>query len=136
MKKIVRINEQYIRSVISESLKRRLMEDYDYGGYDGGEEGDEDDWRLSEPTEEEVGAVIDDLSSRCSEFGLTFRDLGDNEFGVLCKVGNDGIPSGNVPEFLKCVDGMKASGLLMQLGGGVTNSGIWHRKYRILKGSH
>ena len=133
MKKVIKINESTIKRVVMESLKRRLFENNDYDDIYDGEGDDEDDWRSGEPDENEVQSVLSDMENRCKGFGLTFRDLGDHEFGVICKVGNDGIPSGNVSEFLKYAEMKKADGSLMQIGGGVSNNGIWHRKYRILK---
>lgn len=126
MKKSILINESVLRNIVSETLKKLIREGID--DLDGDFEEDEiDDWRSEEPSQNSVQTIMSNIQQKCAQNGVTFKNLGDNEFGVIS--GNQGCPM--VASFLKS---MENNGTIYKTGGEILPNDVLRIKYRIIKG--
>lgn len=169
---IVKINESQLRSLIKNSIKKMLKEDFpstrpenkfnatnpsywkdnhgyddekankasdwmsrhygdleeDYDDvYDDEENGEEqDDWRSEEPSESDVTSILQQIQEKCNECGATFKNLGENEFGVISR-------NGNCPEVENLLQMLENNGVIYNTGGQVSTVGPWHAKFRVIK---
>lgn len=126
---IVKIDEKRFYSMIgrmvNESIRRIINEiDNDYI-----DDEPVDDWRSEEPSEADLNMAMGDIGQMAHDNGLTFRKLGNAEFGVMCQVGSDA----NIQGFMDRMKTFVSDGMLHELGTGTTLNGIWHAKFRILK---
>lgn len=96
---------------------------------DGGDfEDDEiDDWRSEEPSQNSVQSIMSSIQQKCAQNGATFKNLGDNEFGVIS--GNQGCPL--IASFLRS---MENNGTIYKTGGEILPNDVLRIKYRIIKG--
>ncbi len=126
MKKSILINESTLKRIVSETLKRMIREDID-DLEDGYEEDEIDDWRSEEPSQDSVQSIMTNISQKCIQNGITFKNLGDNEFGVI---------SGNksCPEIALFLQSMEKDGTIHKTGGGILPNSVLRVKYRIIKG--
>lgn len=103
-----------------------LDEDYD-DVYDDEENWEEqDDWRSEEPSENDVTSILQQIQEKCNECGATFKDLGENEFGVISR-------NGNCPEVENLLQTLENNGVIYNTGGKVSTNGPWHAKFRVIK---
>lgn len=120
MKKII-LNESQLKKIIKESVKRLLSEDID----DIDDEIPvEDDWRSEEPSHGYVQSTLENIEQQCNACGATFKNLGDNEFGVIIKDAN------NSSELITTLKDMKERGIIYNTGGNIASGRI---KFRIIK---
>lgn len=124
-KNIVRINESQFVSLIQNSVKR-ILKEYEGDNFDdNGDVVDTDDWRSEEPCEDEVTSILSTVRERCESCGAVFKELGDNEFGVISRNGN----SMDVVVLLK---GLEKDRVIYNTGGEISENGPWHAKFRII----
>lgn len=103
-----------------------LEEDYDEDIYDGDEDyNDEDDWRSEEPSENDVQDVMLQVQNKCNDNGAIFKDLGDNEFGVLSR-------DNNAYAVVMLLKKMESNGVIYNTGGKLSEIGPWHAKFRVI----
>jgi len=170
--KIVKINESQLKTLIKNSIKKILKEDFSaerpenkfnatnpsywkdnhgyddekankasdwmsrhYGNleedyddvYDDGENVEEqDDWRSEEPSKNDVMLILQKIQEKCNECGAVFKDLGENEFGVISR-------NGNCPEVENLLQMLENNGVIYNTGGKVSTNGPWHAKFRVIK---
>lgn len=104
-----------------------LEEDYDEDTYDGDEDYyNEDDWRSEEPSENDVTSILQQIQEKCNECGAMFKDLGENEFGVISR-------NGNCPEVENLLQMLESDGVIYNTGGQVSTVGPWHAKFRVIR---
>ena len=103
-----------------------LEEDYN-DLYDDEENGEEqDDWRSEEPSENDVTSILQQIQEKCNGCGATFKDLGENEFGVISR-------NGNCHEIENLLQMLEGNGVIYNTGGKVSTNGPWHAKFRVIK---
>lgn len=103
-----------------------LEEDYD-DVYDNEENWEEqDDWRSEEPSGNDVMTILQQIQEKCNGCGATFKDLGENEFGVISR-------NGNCPEVENLLQMLESNGIIYNTGGQVSTVGPWHAKFRVIK---
>lgn len=104
-----------------------LEEDYNDDVYDDEENGEEqDDWRSEEPSQNDVMSILQQIQKKCDECGAVFKDLGENEFGVISR-------NGNCPEVENLLQMLENNGVIYNTGGKVSTNGPWHAKFRVIK---
>ena len=123
-KNIVRINESQFVSLTQNSVKR-ILKEYEGDNFDDNDVVDTDDWRLEEPGEDEVSSILSTVRERCESCGAIFKELGDNEFGVISRNG----VSMDVVTLLK---GLEKDRIIYNTGGEISENGPWHAKFRII----
>jgi len=131
-KKVIRINENHIRNLVKEALRKLVKEDID--GYDDENEIDPDDWQSEEPSDLEVNDILMTFKRESEQLGLNFRDLGEKEFAVTCKIGDNGKATCDIKQFLEMAAMYVNRGVLKIIGHGISKAGTWYYKYRIIKG--
>jgi len=119
------LNESAIRKIVSETLRRLIKE---YGDDELGDDYvDHDEWRSEEPSENEVMQILQQIQKKCNECGATFKNLGENEFGVISKNGNCS-EVGNLLQYLE------QNRIINRTGGHISINNPWHVKYRVISG--
>ena len=81
------LNESTIRKIVAETL-RRLIKEYEDDDL-GDDYVDPDDWRSEEPSHGYVQSTLENIEQQCNACGAVFKNLGDNEFGVIIKDANN-----------------------------------------------
>lgn len=117
-----------IKTMVLESVKKCVNEIYDLNDElppDGLDGEVEDDWRLEEPSADAVGNILSQVEQKCAEDGAVYKDLGDNEFGVIVRNGG----GMNIGSFLS---NLEQKGVIYNTGGGISQNGPWHAKYRVI----
>ena len=118
------LNENTIRQIVEETLKRLIKE---YEDDDLGDDYvDPDDWRSEEPSENDVTSILQQIQEKCNECGAMFKDLGENEFGVISR-------NGNCPEVENLLQMLESNGVIYNTGGQVSTVGPWHAKFRVIR---
>lgn len=87
---------------------------------------EEDDWRSEEPSENDVTSILRQIQEKCNECGAMFKDLGENEFGVISR-------NGNCPEVENLLQMLESKGIIYNTGGQVSKVGPWHAKFRVIR---
>lgn len=118
------INESIIRQMVSETL-RRIIKEYEDNDL-GDDYADPDDWRSEEPSENDVMSILQQIQKKCNECGAVFKDLGENEFGVISR-------NGNCPEVENLLQMLESNGVIYNTGGQISTNGPWHAKFRVIK---
>lgn len=118
------LNENTIRKIVEETL-RRLIKEYEDDDL-GDEYVDPDDWRSEEPSENDVTSILQQIQEKCNECGAMFKDLGENEFGVISR-------NGNCPEVENLLQMLESKGVIYNTGGQVSTVGPWHAKFRVIR---
>lgn len=112
--------------MINETINYSLLENATYDDIiDLGDDMEpfEDDWRTDEPSQGYVQSTFETIQQKCNECGATFKDLGDNEFGVIVR----GV---DASELISTLKDMEERGIIYSTGGDLS---IGHAKYRIIK---
>lgn len=118
------LNENTIRQIVEETLRRVLKE---YEDDDLGDDYvDPDDWHSEEPSESDVMSILQQIQEKCNECGAMFKDLGENEFGVISR-------NGNCPEVENLLQMLESNGVIYNTGGQVSTVGPWHAKFRVIR---
>lgn len=120
MKK-VKFNESQIQYIIKESMEPNYIgtiDDID------GEIPQEDDWRSDEPSQGYVQSTFETIEQQCNACGAIFKNMGDNEFGVIIK------DMGSANELVDSLKNMEESGIIYNTGGNLSMGRV---KYRIIK---
>lgn len=123
-KNIVKINESQFVSLIQNSVKRILKEYVDNDFDDNDVVDTEDDWRSEEPGEDDVTSILSTVKERCESCGAIFKELGDNEFGVISKNG--------AMDIVTLLKGLEKDRIIYNTGGAISENGPWHAKFRII----
>lgn len=118
------LNENTIRQIVEETL-RRLIKEYEDDDL-GDDYIDPDDWRSEEPSENDVMSILQQIQEKCNECGAMFKDLGENEFGVISR-------NGNCPEVENLLQMLESNGVIYNTGGQVSTVGPWHAKFRVIR---
>lgn len=120
MKK-VKFNESQIQYIIKESMEPDYIgtiDDID------GEIPQEDDWRSDEPSQGYVQSTFETIEQQCNACGAIFKNMGDNEFGVIIK------DMGSANELVESLRSMEERGIIYNTGGDLSMGRV---KYRIIK---
>ena len=116
------LNESTIRKIVAETL-RRLIKEYEDDDL-GDDYVDPDDWRSEEPSHGYVQSTLENIEQQCNACGAVFKNLGDNEFGVIIKDAN------NSSELITTLKDMKERGIIYNTGGNIASGRV---KFRIIK---